>query len=192
MYAKTTWVNAIATPLNQTNLNHLETQSTLATVIGEILIFPGTTHTNPNVFYPTGDFLMCDGAIYDGTVGTTYTFPELYAVTSKMYGIGNGGAPSFNVPDLRGKYPVGLSGAGDYSTMGKTGGSSQHVLTLAELPSHRHGYESYNLNNPWGFRGVNGMGDNSLGSNNTIGSGSDAAHENRPQSIVMNYIIRYR
>ncbi|MBT6120428.1 tail fiber protein [bacterium] len=41
-------------------------------------------------------------------------------------------------PNLSGKFVVGYSGAGDYATMGNTGGSDSRTLTTANMPAHNH------------------------------------------------------
>ena len=50
---------------------------------------------------PTG-YLLCDGTAVSRT-----TYATLFAVTSTTYGIGDG-STTFNVPDLRGRVPVGV------------------------------------------------------------------------------------
>jgi microcystin-dependent protein len=72
------------------------------------------------------------------------TYATLYAVTSTLYGSGDG-STTFNLPDLRGRAvfgvdtspPTHISAAGgnfDGSQQGNTGGAQSQTLTQAQLP----------------------------------------------------------
>jgi microcystin-dependent protein len=76
---------------------------------------------------PSG-WLLCQGQLLNIS-----SYPNLYGVIGTTYG-GNG-TTTFALPDLRGRVPVG-AGAG-YS-LGTTGGSETHTLTVNEMPSHTH------------------------------------------------------
>lgn len=80
---------------------------------------------------PTG-FLLCDGSAV-----LRATFTALNTLLSAAgYPFGNGdGSTTFNVPDLRGRFPLGKSTAGTGSTLGATGGAIDHTHTG---PSHTH------------------------------------------------------
>jgi microcystin-dependent protein len=94
--------------------------------------------------------LACDGASY-----LRASWPALFAAlggASSLWGLPDG--THFNVPDLRGRVPIGAgTGPGlTARTLAQTGGEESHLLTAAEsgLPSHTHpsgggvntGYES--------------------------------------------------
>jgi microcystin-dependent protein len=89
---------------------------------------------------PAG-WLNCDGSAVSRT-----TYADLFAVTSTTYGVGNG-TTTFNLPDLRGRIPVGLDNMGGTdagrlsvaNTLGGTGGTETHTLTSAQIPAHSHG-----------------------------------------------------
>lgn len=94
-------------------------------VIGEIRPFAGN-------YAPEG-WLICDGQsvrIADN--------PTLYTLIGTRYG--GDGTTTFNLPDLRGRLPVGQGqGAGLHlRAIGQTGGTSQVSLTEATLPTHAH------------------------------------------------------
>lgn len=76
--------------------------------------------------------LPCDGASY-----STTTYPALFGVIGYAYG---GAGSSFNVPDLRGRFPAGVGGTlnGASVNFGTTGGADSHTQTVAEMPSHTH------------------------------------------------------
>ena len=83
---------------------------------------------------PTG-WLPCDGAAVDRT-----TYAGLFTAIGTAHGAGNG-TTTFNVPDLKGRVPVG-AGAGTGLTaraLGSKFGEESHILTAAELAAHDHG-----------------------------------------------------
>jgi len=99
---------------------------------------------------PTG-YLLCDGSSVSST-----TYLALHAVISNTYGgtaYSGAGALSFNLPDLRGRLPMGAgtgtgqnaSGTGAPSgtaqtarTRGQWLGEETHLLTASELAAHTH------------------------------------------------------
>ncbi|WP_322154346.1 phage tail protein [Paratractidigestivibacter sp.] len=81
---------------------------------------------------PAG-WLMCDGSEVSRT-----EYADLYAVIGTAYGEGDG-ATTFCVPDLRGRFALGVGGE---HAMGGTGGSETVALTEAQMPSHKHGASS--------------------------------------------------
>lgn len=81
---------------------------------------------------PTG-WLLCDGSAVSRS-----TYADLFAVVSTTYGIGDG-STTFNVPNLKGRVPVGRdSTQTEFDTLGETGGAKTHTLSTAELASHSH------------------------------------------------------
>jgi microcystin-dependent protein len=87
---------------------------------------------------PAG-WLLCDGTAYSGIL-----YPTLYAVIGTTYGAG-GGAPNFNVPNLKGRVPVGRDAAQTaFDALGETGGASTHTLSSAEMPIHTHTQNAHN------------------------------------------------
>jgi microcystin-dependent protein len=78
---------------------------------------------------PTG-WLMCDG----GAVSRS-TFANLFAAIGTAYGVGDG-ATTFNLPDLRQRFPLGKAASGTGATLGGTGGSIDHTHALDSATSH--------------------------------------------------------
>jgi microcystin-dependent protein len=93
---------------------------------GGMLPFGGTS--------PPAGFLLCDG----GAVSRT-TFAALFGVIGTAYGVGNG-STTFNVPDCRGRFVLGVAQSGTGSTLGGTAGSIDHTHTG---PSHTHTVASH-------------------------------------------------
>jgi microcystin-dependent protein len=99
---------------------------------------------------PTG-YLLCDGSSVSSS-----TYLALHAIISNTYGgsaYTGAGALNFNLPDLRGRLPMGAgtgtgqnaSGTGAPSgtaqtarTRGQWLGEETHQLTTANMPSHSH------------------------------------------------------
>jgi microcystin-dependent protein len=94
-----------------------------ATPTGSVLAFAGSAA-------PTG-FLMCNGAAVSRT-----TYAALFGVIGTAYGAGDG-VGTFNVPDMRQKFPLGKAAAGTGSTLGAAGGAIDHTHTGA---AHTHTY----------------------------------------------------
>lgn len=77
---------------------------------------------------PSG-WLICDGSAVSRT-----TYSELFEAIGTRYGSGDG-STTFNVPDLRGKVMIGVSGS---HALASSGGEETHKLVLSETPSHTH------------------------------------------------------
>jgi microcystin-dependent protein len=135
---------------------------------------------------PTG-WVLCDGTAYSRTV----TYNTLFDAIGTTYG-GGDGSTTFNVPNLKGKVPVGLDASqSEFDTRGETGGAKTHTLTTAEIPSHDHS---------WGIFGTGGSGAGLIGTvvaNSTaytstgLNPPGGGAHNNLQPYIVVNYIIKF-
>jgi microcystin-dependent protein len=95
--------------------------------IGEIALFAGADPKDNN-------WLPCDGRTMQASV-----YAGLYAVIGNAFG----GTPNqtFNLPDLRGRVPVGAGKAssGTTYTLGQAGGSATATIGMNQLPQHTHG-----------------------------------------------------
>ena len=78
----------------------------------------------------------------DGSSQSIANYQALYALIGTTYG-GNG-QTTFNLPDLRGRVPIGQGqGPGmPMYTIGQPGGEDMHTLNSNEIPSHSHGLTS--------------------------------------------------
>jgi microcystin-dependent protein len=72
---------------------------------------------------PTG-YLLCDGSAVSRT-----TYAALFATVGTTYGVGDG-STTFNLPDLRQRFPLGKAASGTGNTLGATGGSIDHDHTV--------------------------------------------------------------
>ena len=90
--------------------------------LGEIRMFAGN-------FAPVG-WQMCDG-----TALQISTNDALFNLLGTTYG--GDGVSTFNVPDLRGRVPMHLSGQ---YPQGQVGGAESVTLTVQQIPGHSHQY----------------------------------------------------
>lgn len=131
------------------------------------------------------NWLLCDGSAVSRT-----TYATLFALIGTTFGVGDG-STTFNVPDLRGRVPVGVgTGSGlTLRTLAATGGEETHVLTATEMPAHTHTYNNYsNVQNTAG--GAQSAAYSVPNSGTTGSAGSNAAHNNMQPFVALNYIIK--
>lgn len=169
--------NGISMPIWSDGLNFYSLTiaggGTTTTGSGAFVLASGATVTNLNGVLPTGmmvpyagtaapsggGWLFCDGSAVSRT-----TYAALFAVCSTNFGAGDG-STTFNLPDMRGRTPVGYdasnatgrmtNSAGNgisASTVGNSGGEQAHILSGAELAIHNHGITDpshvHGLNDP--------------------------------------------
>lgn len=81
----------------------------------------------------------------DGRAVSRATYAALFAAIGTTYGAGDG-ATTFNLPDYRGRAPVGLDNLGGTpagrlaaaTSLGWVGGAEAITLSTAQIPSHTH------------------------------------------------------
>lgn len=73
---------------------------------------------------PPAGWLLCDGSAVSRT-----QYANLFAVIGETWGEGDG-STTFNVPDLRGRFPLGRAQSGTGSVLGETGGALDHTHGL--------------------------------------------------------------
>lgn len=171
---------------------------------GSLLPFAGSSP-------PTG-YLLADGSAIDRT-----TYDDLFALIGTIYGPGNG-VDTFNLPDLRGRVPVGKAASGTFNTLNNAGGAETHTLTWEQMPQHYHtgstdaqGWHQHTgpfATNQIVLRiiaasdGMHGISDGAttratstdgLHAHNfiTTNAGSSQAHNNLQPYRVVNFIIKY-
>lgn len=137
---------------------------------------------------PAG-FLICNGSAVSRT-----TYSALFSVVGTNFG-GGDGSGTFNLPDLRGRVPVGIDATqAEFNPIGKTGGEKAHVLTVPEMPSHTHGQYVSVAGSGSGVRRDytgDGAADAYPQGINTTATGGGGAHNNLQPYISLNFIIKF-
>lgn len=147
---------------------------------------PGEVKMTAASAAPSG-WLLCQGQSLSRT-----TYARLFAAIGVLYGSVDG--TTFNLPDLRGRVPVGRDGGqSEFDVMGETGGAKAHTLSVAEMPAHSHP-------NPAGGQYWVGGGSSIFAGGATYAgtlaaatgqsTGGGGAHNNLQPYIVLNYIIK--
>lgn len=140
---------------------------------------------------PSG-YILCDGSAVSRT-----TYSALFSAIGTAEGNGDG-STTFNIPDMRGRVPIGVDGIANRVTSASTGGANAdsiggvggaqtHTLTVTEIPAHTHSYDRF-TGSGVGFL-ANGSGDGN--DPWTTGStGGDGAHNNMPPWSAKNWFIK--
>jgi len=167
----------------------------MSNYIGEIRLFAGN--------YAPDNWLPCDGQIVE-----IVNYQGLYKHIGTTYG--GDGRTNFQLPDLRGRVPIGVGQKPglSYRKLGERVGTETVSLKTAELPEHKHSLMganvggtkmepavdlslaalepellSYSPGNARGFTPVN-MSPDQIGE-----TGNGDAHQNMSPFLVVNFII---
>ena len=156
----------------------------LAFPTGSMIPFAGAS-APPQTISGVSAWLICDGAAVSRT-----TYAALFTTLSTTYGAGDG-TTTFNLPDLRGRMPI---GAGNENV---TGNNTARVLGIkggdTRLQAHEH------TANKAGSAGGDGSGlawsSTTLAADPIYGNGVQSSVPtgsggNMPPFLVTNYIIK--
>lgn len=130
-------------------------------------------------------------ALCQGQALSRVTNSVLFAAIGITYGVGDG-STTFNVPNIRGRVPVGLDAAQtEFNALGKIGGAKNHTLVVAEMPPHKHPMTMGASNGTGSNRFAQANAPTSLIAETDIGStGGGLPHNNLPPYLTINYIIK--
>ena len=144
---------------------------------------------------PSG-WLLCDGTAVSRT-----TYADLFTAIGTTYGAGDG-STTFNVPDLKQRFPLGKAASGTGSCLASTGGAINHTHSV---PAHKHSYTTTANQVIAGYRtnasgnrtapavGGTDFSDASIAIGNQAGVSGDSAMtsgSNNPPYLVVNFIIK--
>lgn len=134
-------------------------------------------------------WLPCDGRIL-----AINDHAALFSLLGVTYG-GNG-TTHFALPDLRGRVPI---HRGPSAARGASFGVERHVLTVVELPPHRHPLRATRAPGDQAAPALLAAGDNAYADGSGItaaahpqsfsSTGGSQPHENRPPSLALRWFI---
>jgi microcystin-dependent protein len=187
--------------------------SKLAQEVLDRLLPAGTIVAFGGNVAPAG-WVLCDGSVRSGNDAA---FSALFAVIGKTYGVGDGSAPSFNVPDLRGRTAIG-AGLGSGLALNRILAAKLGTEAITQVPTHTHGVNittsssgSHSHTTPgWGASGgstrrvdtavgtiganyptsTDGAHTHSVIGNTAGNAGGVPSVDNLQPSLVLNYIIK--
>ncbi|MBA7618694.1 hypothetical protein ES703_26025 [subsurface metagenome] len=142
---------------------------------------------------PPDGWLLCYGQAVSRT-----TYADLFAIIGTVFGVGDG-STTFNLPDLRGRMPLGKDNMGGVSadrvthanadSIGGVEGEENHTLSTAELAVHKHGLKGDDggSGSDVSFENVgHSRSDNDAVQN----AGSGNAHNNMSPYLTTAYIVK--
>lgn len=149
--------------------------------VGTISMWAGSTAPE--------NYALCDGATL-----LQADCPELYSIIGDTYNTGGHNELYFRLPDLTGRFVVGLDADDtDFYTLGATGGAKTVQLTVDEMPSHTHGYLNAGNNyNVISHPTASGWATHPEYTGNSSSTGGNQPHNNLPPYFVLTYIIKIK
>ena len=171
-----------------------------AEIIDNLKLPPGIIFPFAGQSAPEG-YLICAGQEV-----SRQEYSDLFEVIGELYGSGDG-ETTFNLPDLRGRMPLGkdnMNGASanrvenaQADSLSGNAGEENHQLTVDELAEHNHPMSTHFISQSPGVHNVTGSryyfhDDNwDFVNRNTDSAGGNQPHNNMPPYLTLNYLIKY-
>lgn len=130
---------------------------------------------------PADEWLLCDGSAVSRT-----DYARLFAVIGTTFGAGDG-STTFNLPDMRGRMPVGVGSHADVNAVGDTDGTA----LASRRPKHNH-----TLKMATGAAGASGQPSSNNQDTTTtqtavsVGPQTGAEPVDGPAYLTLNFLIR--
>jgi len=178
-------VKIIAVAQDESKLQFFSEEE-MSGITGEIRMWAAET--------PPNGWFICDGRTI-----SRIQYVQLYSVVGTNYGEGDG-STTFNIPDLKGKVPVGKNSTdSDFNKLGNQGGEKKHKLTAEEsgLPAHNHLLEGMDPGGTYRQYGAyysnydRSVTVNAITVKPNNAQDANFSHNNLQPYIVLNYIIKY-
>jgi microcystin-dependent protein len=149
------------------------------------VFFSGMIVQSASASIPAG-YLLCDGSAVSRTI-----YSALFSAIGTIFGAGDG-STTFNVPDMRGRSPLGAGTGTGLSprALGNTGGEEAHQLTVAELASHSHALQEHPLTGTAVPPPLDAADALPHIINSTGSTGNDVAHNTMHPFLVTNFLIK--
>ena len=164
------------------------TQNQLATPVQQALNPTGAITMYGGASAP-GGYLLCDGAAYSRSI-----YSALFTAIGTAYGVGDG-STTFNVPDMRGMFPRGVTGASanDPDASSRTsinGGNSGNNVGSVQSSAFGSHYHTSSCTNGPGLSAPQIPGYNQGTSIANVSTNTVGGNETRPINIYLNFIIK--
>ena len=171
------------------------------------LVFPDETSMNTSAKeLPSGVIMPYAGieapegwVLCAGQEVSRTEFSTLYETIGELYG-GGDGETTFNLPDLRGRMPLGRDNMAGTSadrvvneaadSLGADAGEEKHTLTVDEMPNHNHTITA-RLGTGNAYLATGNYDPSLAMTKSTNYTGGDQPHNNMPPYLTLNYIIKY-
>ena len=145
--------------------------------IGSITMFAGNTA-------PSG-YLICDGSAISRN-----DYADLFTTIGTTYGTGDG-STTFNLPNIKGRVPVGYdSTQTEFNAIGKTGGSKELQQHNHTIVSNSNDYVMYWADQSGNLGTASGTQLQGYNNKTTANTGTGNSGNLQPY-LVVNYIIKY-
>lgn len=156
----------------------------------ENLVGGGSSQAGTTIFY-AGSTLPSGWLECDGSAVSRATYSALFALIGTSFGVGDG-TTTFNLPDLRGRTPIGIGTGSGLSTrtVGQQLGEETHQLTIPELPAHTHPTGNIVTGNGLLTAVAGQFAPSGVNNANSVSAGSDSPHNNMQPSIALKAIIK--
>lgn len=186
-------MDGIVTAIGQVIMKFTSALASIIDSTGQRLCQSGFGQVHFGTQLPSG-WLWCDGSSY-----LVAAYPTLFTVIGYTYG---GGGLNFNVPDMRGRVPIGLDNINgkqanvltttftpNRNTLGGVAGEESHLLTGPESGIQAHNHSD--TFNDFGRGNVGSNGNGQFGPTGTTGpTNAQVAHNNIQPGCMVNWIIK--